>query len=76
VHPPGYRFTPSTLAACKYCAQRVDIDRMAICARYECLTYLNSVCDTFELLGEREPVAQKLAKMSRVDGPWMRYPDR
>jgi hypothetical protein len=74
--PPGYRYRRSTALVCHFCTYEWDVERWATCAKYRYLTYLNSVCDSFESRGVRECPLPTPEEVRRLDGPWMKYPMR
>jgi hypothetical protein len=76
VDPPEYRYTNSTSRACYYCAHERNVNGWATCAKHGCRTYLNSVCSSFEPLGERDHPEPTREELQRLDGAWMKHPKR
>jgi len=76
VDPPGYTYTTSNAWNCQFCAHRRDIKGWASCAKYECRTLLNSLCESFEARGEKDVPEATSREMKRLDGPWMKVPKR
>jgi hypothetical protein len=62
--------------ACHYCKFEKDVGGWATCIKYECRTYLDSVCESFEKLGERQRPLPNADEVLKFDGSWMRYPVR
>jgi len=74
--PPGYRYTPSTKVACQYCIHVRNINLLATCSKYECRTLLDSVCISFEAIGDHAKPFPTPDEIARLDGPSMKYPAR
>jgi len=76
VDPPGYRYTKSTTENCQFCACECDVGMWATCRKYECRTYLDAVCESFEPRGDRESLPLTPEALKRLNGAWMKYPSR